>query len=137
MMLAWWQRMLLAIVLFTSVGTLAELLLLEHVEEFYQLIPVILLAIVIVSTAVFWLRPTRAITNIYRAVLALCLVSALVGIFLHYRANIEFVLERHPKMTGWTLTKEAATGALPALAPGTMAQLALVGLLATVSRRSA
>jgi hypothetical protein len=136
MTLQWWQRLLLAIVLFTAVGTLAELLLLEHIEEFYQLIPVILLGIVIPATVVYWWKPTRGTTNVYRAVMALCLISALAGIFLHYQANVEFVLERHPRFTGWTLMKEAAMGAMPSLAPGTMAQLALVGLLATVSRRS-
>jgi hypothetical protein len=136
MTLQWWQRLLLGIVLFTAAGTLAELLLLEHVEEIYQLIPVILLGVVVVATAVLWLKPSRGVITMFRVVMALCMVSALVGIYLHYQANVEFVLERHPKMTGWTLTKEAATGAMPALAPGTMAQLALVGLLATVSRRS-
>jgi hypothetical protein len=137
MTLQWWQRLLLGIVLFTAVGTLLELLLLEHVEEIYQLIPVILLGIVILATAALWFKPNRGVVTMFRVVMALCLVSALVGIYLHYQANVEFVLERHPKMTGWALTKEAATGAMPALAPGTMAQLALVGLLATVSRRSA
>jgi hypothetical protein len=137
MTLQWWQRLLLGIVLFTAVGTLLELLLLEHVEEIYQLIPVILLGIVILATAALWFKPSRGVVTMFRVVMALCLVSALVGIYLHYQANVEFVLERHPKMTGWALTKEAATGAMPALAPGTMAQLALVGLLATVSRRSA
>jgi hypothetical protein len=137
MTLQWWQRALLAIVLFTAGGTLAELLLLEHVEEIYQLIPVILLGIVVIATLVLWLKPTRGVVQAFRVVMALCLASALVGIYLHYQANVEFVLERHPKMSGWPLTREAATGAMPALAPGTMAQLALVGLLATVSRRSA
>ena len=137
MTLQWWQRALLAIVLFTAGGTLAELLLLEHFEEIYQLIPVILLGIVVIATIVLWLKPTRRVVQAFRVVMALCLASALVGIYLHYQANLEFVLERHPKMTGWPLTKEAATGTMPALAPGTMAQLALVSLLATVSRRSA
>jgi surface polysaccharide O-acyltransferase-like enzyme len=135
--LLWWQQLLLGIVVFTSVGTLAELILLEHIEERTQMIPVLLLGVVIVATVVLWMRPVPAVINAYRVIMIACLASALLGIYFHYTANVEFVLERHPKMTGWALTKEAAMGALPALAPGTMAQLALIGLLATVSRRSA
>jgi hypothetical protein len=137
MTLQWWQRLLLAIVLFSAGGTFAELLLLEHTEEFYQLIPVALLGLAFVATVGMLLKPGALMVNVFRGVMALCLVSALVGIYLHYLANVEFVLERHPKMTGWTLTKEALTGALPALAPGAMAQLSLIGLLSTMSRRSA
>jgi hypothetical protein len=134
---AWWQRLLLAIVLFSSGGTLTELFLLEHTEEFYQLIPVILLGITFLATIGMLLKPGKGMVTTYRIIMALCLVSALVGIFLHYQANVEFVLERHPKYAGMTLFKEAVMGALPALAPGAMAQMSLIGLLATLSRRSA
>lgn len=137
MTLAWWQRLLLAIVLFSAGGTLTELILLEHTEEIYQLIPVGLLGLVIVTAVGVLLKPARIMVNIFRAVMALCLVSALVGIYLHYLANVEFVLERHPAMSGATLFKEAMMGGMPALAPGAMAQLSLIGLLATLSRRSA
>jgi hypothetical protein len=137
MMLATWQRLLLLIVLLSSVATLTELLLLEHTEEFYQLIPVILLGVVAASTTVLLLVPRRWSVNLFRAVMLLSLLSAAVGIYLHYQANVEFVLERHPAATGSNLFKRAIMGALPALAPGTMAQLALIGLLATLPRRAA
>ena len=137
MMLAWWQKLLLAIVLFSAGGTLTELLLLEHIEEFYQLIPVVLLSLAFVSALAMLLKPVKSTITIFRIVMVLCLVSALIGVYLHYIANVEFVLERHPKLGGMALFKEAIMGALPALAPGAMAQLSLIGLLATLSRRSA
>jgi hypothetical protein len=137
MKLMWWQKLLLAIVMFSAGGTLTELLLLEHTEEFYQLIPVVLLGLAFLAALVLLVRPGKATINAFRIVMVLCLVSAAVGVYLHYLSNVEFVLERHPKLTGMGLFKEAIMGGLPALAPGAMAQLSLIGLLATLSRRSA
>jgi hypothetical protein len=137
MILATWQRWLLLIVLLSTVATLTELLLLEHTEEFYQLIPVILLGVMAASTVTLLLAPRRWSINLFRAVMLFSLLSAAVGIYLHYRANVEFVLERYPAATGADLFKRAIMGALPALAPGAMAQLALIGLLATLPRRAA
>ena len=137
MKLAWWQRVLLLIVCISAAGTFIELLLLEHTEEFYQLIPVVLLAATAVVAAVVLLVPNRRSINALRLVLVLCLISAGVGMFLHYRGNTEFALERSPNLKGMALFSEAMRGATPALAPGTMAQIAAIGLLATYSRRSA
>jgi hypothetical protein len=135
--LASWQRLLLGIVLLGSAGTLVELLLLEHTEDFYQLIPVILLgATVLASGLALWL-PRRAVINGFRVVMLASLISAALGIFFHYQGNTEFALERNPKLHGWDLFSEAMMGATPSLAPGTMAQLALIGLLTTVRFRSA
>ena len=137
MKLFWWQRLLLLITLISATGTFVELLLLEHTEEFYQLIPVVLLAVVAIAATLVFVAPRRWSINLLRGVLVLCLISAALGIFFHYQGNTEFVLERTPKLNGWPLFSKAMMGATPALAPGTMAQLALIGLLATYSRRSA
>ncbi len=137
MTLAWWQRLLLLIVLLSASITLVELLLLEHAEEWQQIIPVLLLGAVILATGLVLLTAQRWAVQTMRVVLALCLISAVLGLYFHYQANAEFVLERHPKMTGLELFKSAMMGGMPALAPGAMAQLALIGWLATFSRRSA
>ena len=52
-----------------------------------------------------------------------------VGLFLHLKANVEFELELHPDNGGWPLVQETLTGAIPALAPGAMFQLGLLGML--------
>ena len=137
MTLLWWQKLALAIVLVSASGTFIELLLLEHFEETYQLIPLVLLGAALIATVGMLIKPLKPMVTAFRVVMGLCLVSALVGIFLHYRANVEFVLERHPNYAGFTLFKEAMMGALPALAPGAMVQVSLIGLLATLTRRSA
>jgi hypothetical protein len=59
----------------------------------------------------------------------LCVAAGLVGVFLHYRGNVEFELEREPLLRGLALFREAVRGATPALAPGAMAQLGLLGLV--------
>ena len=135
--MAWWQRLLLLIALFSAGATLVELLLLEHIEEWQQLIPVFLLAVAFIATVLLLVTSARWAVQFLRLVLAVCFASALLGIWFHYQANVEFVLERHPKLAGFELFKEAMMGAMPALAPGAMAQLALIGWLATFSRRSA
>ena len=135
MILAWWQRVLLLIVIVSSAATLAELLLLEHTEEFYQLIPVILLPAAGVAATLVFFKPAKWSVNLLRSVLVLCLISAAVGIVLHYIGNTEFARERQPSLKGWALFSKSITGATPALAPGAMAQLSLIGLLATYFRR--
>lgn len=137
MIFAWWQRLLLIIALASAGATLVELLLLEHIEEWRQIIPIGLLAVAIVSLVAVLATSSGWAVRLLRVVLAACFVGALVGMYFHYQANVEFVLERHPKYTGFQLFKAALMGAMPALAPGTMAQLALIGWLATVSRRPA
>ena len=61
----------------------------------------------------------------------LFVLSGLVGIYLHLRANIEFELEMYPSLAGVELVREAFTGALPTIAPATMTHLGLLGLAST------
>jgi hypothetical protein len=49
----------------------------------------------------------------------------------HYQGNMEFELETYPSISGLALFKEAMMGATPALAPGTMIELGLIGLAYT------
>jgi hypothetical protein len=133
--LAWWQRVLLLIVIVSSAATFAELLLLEHTEEFYQLIPVVLLPAATIAAMLVFLKPAKWSMNLLRVVLVLCLISAAAGIVLHYIGNTEFARERQPSLKGWALFSKSMMGATPSLAPGAMAQISLIGLLATYFRR--
>jgi hypothetical protein len=132
-----WRNLLLAILLISSTGTFVELLLLEHTEETTQFIPVVLLGLIILGTVAVLVSSARWLLHGFRVLMVLSLCSALVGLYLHYQANVEFVLERHPSMSGWPLFRQAMMGGMPALAPGAMAQFALMGLLATLPRRRA
>ena len=125
------RGLLLGVVVLGAVGLEVELLLLEHYESAWQFAPLVLLGVVLIGAALVWRRPSPATVRFFQAVMALCLAAGAVGIFLHYRGNVEFELEREPLLGGLRLFWEAARGATPALAPGAMAQLGLLGLVYT------
>lgn len=125
------RRMLLAIFVLGVLGTGTDLLLLGHTEDRLQFVPLVLMAVSLVVLLVFALRRTRAGLLAFRYVMVLFVVSGFVGLWLHYRANVEFELEMYPSRAGLELFKEALTGAIPALAPGAMVQLGLLGWVYT------
>jgi hypothetical protein len=125
------RRLLLAVVLLTIGGLLTELLLLEHYEDPWQFTPLVLLGVAVVPTLLLLARPSRGAVQAFRAVMALCLVAGALGVFLHYKGNAEFELESEPGLSGLKLFWTAIRGATPALAPGAMAQLGLLGLAIT------
>jgi hypothetical protein len=62
-------------------------------------------------------------------VMAMFVASGALGIYLHYRGNVEFELEMYPDRRSFELFRETMAGATPALAPGTMVLLGLIGLV--------
>ena len=125
------RHLLLGIVVLGAVGLEVELLLLEHYESAWQFTPLVLLGVVLVSAALVWRRPSPSSVRFFQALMVLCVAAGAVGVFLHYSGNVEFELEREPLLRGLSLFWEAARGATPALAPGAMAQLGLLGLVYT------
>jgi hypothetical protein len=122
------RPLILALMAIGAVGLLAELLLLEHYESGWQWTPLVLLVALLVAVALVWRRPSPATVRFFQTVMWLCLAAGAVGVFLHYDGNVEFELEREP-LSGWLLFLEAIRGATPALAPGALAQLGLLGLV--------
>ncbi|HEX9564749.1 MAG TPA: hypothetical protein VF981_12285 [Gemmatimonadaceae bacterium] len=122
------RRLLLATLLLSLVGTISELLLLEHFEDVWQWTPVALIGTALLVLAWYALGRGPRSLNVFRGLMVLFLVSGALGVFLHYRGNVEFELEMYPDMSGWKLFRETMMGATPALAPGSMMQTGLVGL---------
>lgn len=123
------RRVLLGILVLGMVGTTTELLLLKHDEDATQLIPLILLAAGYATVAWNVLRRTRSSLTALQVVMVCFIASGLLGMMFHYQANVEFQLEMDPQLAGSKLlwqTLQAKTP--PALAPGVMAQLGLIGL---------
>jgi hypothetical protein len=113
------------------IGTGVELILLEHYEDAWQLVPLVMIPITLI--VIGWLlieRKSRSI-RAFQAMMWLFVVSGAVGVLLHYKGNVEFELEMYPSLGGLALFKEAMMGATPALAPGTMLQFGLLGLAYT------
>lgn len=123
---------LLALVHLGMVGLLAELFLLEHTESLTQWIPMASLGLGLLSGAAVALRPTRRSLRIFQAVMAVFVAAGLLGLVLHLRGNLEFALERDASLRGAALAWEALRGATPALAPGALFQLGLLGLAYTL-----
>ena len=118
-----------------SMGTAAELLLLEHTEDAWQLVPLGLLALGWVLLGVLTLRPSAVTVRLFQALMLAFVAGGLIGLGLHFDSNVEFERELQPDAAGWALTWEALKGATPALAPGGMMLLGGIGWLVASTRR--
>jgi hypothetical protein len=125
-------RVVRRILLFTLVtgllGVGLELLLLEHFEDAWQKVPLALIASALL--VLLWHAIDRRAAPVLALQLLMVVFAAAgaIGLGLHYQGNVEFELEMYPSRSGLELFREALMGATPALAPGTMIQLALIGL---------
>ena len=129
------RRGLLAILVLGLVGTEIELFLLKHTEGFWQIAPLALIGAGIVVTIWCALTESAASLRTLDVVMAAFILSGAVGVLLHYQGNVEWERERTPGVGGSSLVRQALMGATPTLAPGTMLQLGLVGLLYGYVRR--
>jgi hypothetical protein len=126
------RRILLGILLLGVAGISLELWLLAHTEDLIQQIPLWLAALAVIVVATVVLRPSRGSVRLFQAVMALLLISGLVGMYLHFEVNMEFQLEMDPALSGMALYRKAILAKTPpALAPGAMIQLGLIGLAYT------
>ena len=123
------RRALVFILVLAMAGILIELLLIEHFEDAWQLVPLVLLGLGLGALAWQTLAPSSASARIWRVLMALFIVAGFIGFYMHYSGNVEFELEQNPNATRWVLFREAVMGATPALAPGAMIQIGLIGLL--------
>ena len=120
---------LLGIFLFGALGTLAELLLLDHTGEPSQWVPLVLIAAGVLVLAWYGLARSPASVRTFRGLMLLFAAGGLLGVVLHLRGNLEFERELHPEATSLERVVGALKGATPVLAPGTMTLLGLIGLL--------
>jgi hypothetical protein len=111
-------------------GTFAELLLFAHHEDAAQAIPLVLLSIAAGALAWMSLRPRRSTVRAFQIAMGLLIAGGLTGVALHFRANVEFQREVDPGIQRWPLVSKALHAkAPPALAPGSLVQLGLLGLV--------
>ena len=122
------RAFLLATLAVGIIGMGVELLLIGHSESVQQQIPLVLLALGGVTLGVHAAAPRPVTVRALQAVMTLFVVSGAVGVWLHYRGNVEFELEMYPSMEGIELVQKTLTGATPVLAPGSMTLLGLIGL---------
>lgn len=125
------RQLMLGVIFIGNIGLMVELALLRHADSVSQWIPHITLMVGLLSMTAVYFRPSRATLKTFQIVMWLFLVVGLLGVYFHFRGNVEFALERDPSLSGFGLVWKALRGATPALAPGALAQLGLLGLLYT------
>ena len=99
----------------------------EHTEDLWQNVPLVLLALGCGIFAVLAMTGRAAVRRAFHAVMLLFAASGMAGAVLHYEGNVEFERELNPDSSGFSLFRDAMMGATPALAPGTMILLGAVG----------
>lgn len=130
--LAGLRRLLGGVLLLGMSGTFVELLLLQHDEDRIQLVPLVLLGAGM--GAVGWHAWTRSAASgtAVRVLMVLFVAAGVAGVYYHVTANVEFQRETDPTLRGSALVWRALEAKVPpALAPGVMLQLGLVGLAYT------
>jgi hypothetical protein len=120
---------LLGILLLATVGTCAELVLLEHYEGWRQWIPLGVLGAAGAAAALHARRPSVTSRRLLIAASWALLLAGAAGVVLHLQGNLEFEREISPELAGLALWLEVARGATPALAPGSLVPFGLLGLL--------
>ena len=126
------RQFLLGLLVLEMLGTAAELILLGHFEDVWQVAPLALIALGLVVLTWYWFNRSANSLQALRVVMVLAIASAGIGFVLHFRANAEFQLDIDPSIRGLALwVKVLQAKAPPALAPGVMAHLGLIGLAYT------
>ncbi len=123
------RRFMLGLLVLGMLGVSAELVALAHYEDSWQLVPLGLIVLAFVAIAWHLADGSAASIQVFRIVMGLFVLAGILGIVLHYQGNLEFQLEIDPSQSHWTLFQKVIRAkAPPALAPGAMAQLGLLGL---------
>jgi hypothetical protein len=137
LVLARLRRFLLATSAALLAGTVVELLLVDHTEDFEQWIPFALCGLGITAVLVALLRPRRGVLLTLRAWAWLAAAGALYGVYEHVSGNLALQREVNPSATGSELLWGALDGGNPLLAPGVLALAAALTLAAVYKHRSA
>lgn len=126
------RGMLSALIFIGLSGIAVELWLLGHDEEWRQIVPFVVIGLSLVLLGVLTMSPSRPAVLGFRVVMLGLVVAGALGVFFHYTGNLEFQMEMDPSQHGLDLIlKILHAKTPPALAPGVMAQLGLLGLVYT------
>lgn len=124
------RTLLLVLVGVGALGLLVELALLEHWTAAPQFVPLATLTLVLAATSALAVRPGRTTVRLFGAVMIVAVVAGLTGIGFHLFDNWAFEREIAPEASAAAILVPVLTGATPLLAPGSLVQLGLTGLVA-------
>lgn len=111
-------------------GTGVELALIEHYEDWWQLVPLFLIAAALAAFTWFVAARTRPSLRTLQAVMLLCVAAGAAGSLLHFKGAAEFQKEINPSISRPELVRKVMRAkAPPVLAPWLMTHLGLLGLV--------
>ena len=123
------RRILLVALALGLVGTGGELILLDHVEQLSQWVPVLLIFCALATIGWYLVGGGSACLRVLQLLMIVSMIAGFAGFYFHYRGSAEFKLESNPTLAGWDLFWAALRSkAPPPLAPGIMIVLGMVGL---------
>ena len=124
------RRWILFILVAGLTGSGVELLLIEHYEEAWQLIPLVLVAASLGVIGWHLGSGSQASVRVLQAMMMSCVAAGALGVALHFRGAADFQLEIDPTISRSILVQKVMrVKAPPVLAPGVMVQLGLLGLV--------
>lgn len=126
----WLRRFLLATAVATYLAAAVELVLVDHYEEWQQVLPFATIALGLAAAGWAWASPAPASLRSARWAGALAAATALAGVYFHVEGNLGFAREVRPGEGGLALAWDALSGGNPLLAPG---MVALAGVLAAAA----
>jgi uncharacterized membrane protein len=123
------RRWILGVLVLGLLGTVTELLLLEHYEQPLQFVPLVLIVAAVGVLIWEFRRHDTASRRAVQIVMALFVLAGFIGFVAHFHGSAEYQLELNPEMSNWELMEKVLRAkAPPLLAPGMMLQLGLLGL---------
>lgn len=120
---------IVGIIVLGLIGTMTELILLEHDEKALQFVPLVLMVLGAVTLAWHFAAKSPASLRALQIVMGLFVLSGLAGMAAHFNGSMEYQLELNPDLSMAELfDKIIHAKAPPLLAPGMMIQMGLLGL---------
>ena len=124
------RGLVFALLVFGLIGTILELTALRHYKDSWQLVPMASLILAVLVCLWYALSRSGASLRVLRVLMWCFIAVGLTGLVLHFRSNMAFQLDADPELSGWPLiVKILHSKAPPALAPGAIAGLGLLGLI--------
>jgi hypothetical protein len=119
----------LGVLVLGLIGTVVELILLEHYEQALQFVPLVLIALGVVVLVWHAVKKDTASLRALQIVMGLFVLAGFAGMAAHFNGSAEYQLELNPEMSNWELLEKILHAkAPPLLAPGMMMQMGLLGL---------
>ncbi len=121
------RTFLLGFSIFIFVGSVVELLFLNHTREPLQWTPIILIALGIVLDVMMLVRPTTGMLKAFRVGMWIIVLGGAVGMVVHVTGNLEGMRQIS---NFWQSLKEGLGGRNPFLAPGILSMAGILALAA-------